>query len=281
MTINTLDALFDALANNSSRLVIDKASLSNAVAGQFHSLWRATGQPGQGAVPGAVAVLDDTTTGGFNFAQQTAPATSYLGYLEAVTSNNVTTLEIHDRLAHSGGLVGNVATAQTTNLPLDLNSLLATSNLDARKGDANFSDVQWWLEWTTDTGSTATTVTVNVTYNDGTTGNLTAASIAATRRASYLLPLNGLIPAAAAGKYIRGVNSVTFTATTGTAGALGVTATRKRVSLACPLANISFDADWAKLPVSEAYNDSCLFLLMIAGTTTTGTVRGGGKVAHG
>lgn len=281
MAITSMDQLVNALANNSSRIVIDKASIPNASPGQFHSLWRATGQPGQGAIPSTVAVPTHALTGAIGFAQQTLPTTSYLGYFEAVCANSATTLEIHDRLAHQAGLVGNVATAQTTNLPLDLNSLLATNNLNERKGDANFSDVQWWLEWYTDTGSTATSITVNVTYNDGTTGNLTAGSIAATRRASYMLPLNGLIPAADSGKFIRGVNSVTFTATTGTAGSLGITATRARVSLACHLANLKFSADWASLPLSEVPNSSCLFLIEIAGATFTGTVRGGGKLPHG
>ena len=281
MAITSMDQLVNALANNSSRLVIDKASIPNAVAGQIHSLWRATGQPGQGAIPSTVAVPTHALTGAISFAQQTLPATTYIGYLEAVCSGSSTTLEIHDRIAHQAGLVGNVATAQTTNLPLDLNSLLATNNLDERKGDANFSDVQWWLEWYTDTGSTATSITVNVTYNDGTTGNLTAGSIAATRRASYMLPLNGLIPAAASGKFIRGVNSVTFTATTGTAGSLGVTATRPRACLLCPLANMKWSADWANLPLSVVPNSSCLFFIQIAGGTTTGTVRGGGKLPHG
>ena len=77
MTISTRDHLINALGNNASRFVIDKASLSNAAAGQFHSLWRATGQPGQGAIPGAAAVCDNTLTGAMGFSQQTAPATSY------------------------------------------------------------------------------------------------------------------------------------------------------------------------------------------------------------
>lgn len=34
MAITTRDGLIDALANNSSRIVIDKASLANAAAGQ-------------------------------------------------------------------------------------------------------------------------------------------------------------------------------------------------------------------------------------------------------
>lgn len=279
MTITTRDQLIDALGNNSSRFVLDKASLSNTAAGQFHSLWRATGQPGQGAIPAAAAVCDHTLTGSMGFAQQTSPATSYGAWSNAVCSNSAVTIEIHDRLMHMGGLVGNVATAQTANL--DVSANLATNNLDVRKGDANYSDIQWWLEWYTDTGSTAVTATVNVTYNDGSSANLTGISLAATRRASFMQSLNGFIPAADSGKYIRDVNTVTLSATTGTAGSFGVTATRPRMTLPLPLANKMEVFDWAQLGLPEIFNSSCLFPIQLAATTTTGTVRGGGKISHG
>ena len=279
MAITTRDQLIDAMANNSSRVIIDKASLSNAVAGQFHSLWRATGQPGQGAIPTTAAVCAHGLLGSIAFTQQTAPATSYLGILEGLCSNSSTTLEIHDRLMHMGGLVGNVATAQTVSLDLDAN--IGTSNLDARKGDATYSDVQWWLEWYTDTGATVATATVNVTYNDASSGNLTAISLAATRRASFMQPLNGLIPAADAGKYIRDVNTVTLSISTGTAGNFGVTATRYRAALYQPVANARFTADWAGLGLPEVANTSALFAIQVAGTTSTGTVRATGKIIHG
>lgn len=279
MTISTRDQLIDAMANNSSRIIIDKASISNAAAGQFHSLFRATGQPGQGAIPTAAATCDNTLLGALQFTQQTAPATSYLGILEALCTNAGTTLEIHDRLMHMGGLSGTVATAQTANL--DLNANLASDNLDARKGDANFSDVQWWMEWYTDTGATAVTATVNVTFNDGTSNNLTGISLAATRRASFMQPLNSFIQAADSGKYIRDVNTVTLSATTGTAGNFGVTATRYRAAVYQPVANARFTADWAGLGLPEIPNESCLFPIQVAGTTTTGAVRATGKIIHG
>lgn len=277
--ITTADGLISAMGNNSSRLIIDKASIANTAAGQFHSLWRATGQPGQAAIPTSVAVPDHTMTGAIGFTQQVDPATSYLGILEAMCSNTGSTLEIHDRLCHFGGLSGTVTTAQNVNM--DLNSLLVTSNLDARKGDANYSDVQWWLEWYADTGATAVTATVAVTYNDGTTGSLTGAALAATRRASFALPLNSLIPSASAGKFIRGVTTVTLSATTGTAGNFGVTATRYRAALYQPVANARFTADWAGLGLPEISNSACLFGIQLAGATNTGSVRATGKIVHG
>lgn len=278
MTISTRDQLIDALGNNSSRLVIDKASIASQAAGTFVSLWRATGQPGQGAIPAAAAVCDNTLTGAMGFTQQVAPATSYGAWANAVCSNSAMTLEIHDRLMHMGGLNGTLTTAQTVNL--DVNANLASGNLDKRKGDSNFSDIQWWLEWYTATGGTAVTATVSVTYNDGTTGTLSA-SLAATRPASFMLPLNRLIPAAAAGKYIRDVDSVQLSATTGTAGSFGVTATRPRMTMPLPLANKMEVFDWAALGLPEVANSSCLFPIVLTSTTSTGTVRGGGKLAHG
>jgi hypothetical protein len=279
MSITTIDQLVDAMGNNSSRLIIDKASISNAVAGAFQSLWRATGQPGQAAIPTTAARCDNTLLGAIQFAQQTDPATSYLGILEGLCTNTGTTLEIHDRLMHMGGLNATLLTAQTVNLDLDAN--LASDNLDARKGDANYSDVQWWLEWYADTGATASNAIINVTYNDGTSGNLTVQAVGGTIRASRMFPLNTLIPAADAGKYIRDINTVTLSASTGTAGNFGFTATRYRAALYKPLANARWTADWQGLGLPEVRNESCLFAIQLASTTTTGIVRATGKIIHG
>ena len=277
--IENIDNLVKALGNNSSRIVLDKASIASQIANSFCSLWRATGQPGQGAIPTVVATCNNTTVGTIGFNQQTSPSTSYGAYLEIATGNAAMTMELHDRLANMGGLNGTLTTAQSVNL--DLNTLLATDNIDKRKGDANYSDVQWWLEWYTATGGTAVTATIVVTYNDGTTGNLSVLSFAATRPASHMIPLNSLIPSAQSGKFIRGIVSVTLSATTGTAGNFGVTVTRPRMTLSSPFANFKFIADWAQLGLPEIYNSSAIFPIVLTSTTSTGTVRGGGKIAHG
>lgn len=277
--IENIDNLVKALGNNSSRIVLDKASIASQTANSYCSLWRATGQPGQGAIPIVVATCNNTTVGTIGFNQQTSPSTSYGAYLEIATGNAAMTMELHDRLANMGGLNGTLTTAQSVNL--DLNTLLATDNIGTRKGDANYSDVQWWLEWYTATGGTAVTATIVVTYNDGTTGNLSVLSLGAIRPASHMIPLNSLIPSAQSGKFIRGIVSVTLSATTGTAGNFGVTVTRPRMTLSSPFANFKFIADWAQLGLPEIYNSSAIFPIVLTSTTSTGTVRGGGKIAHG
>lgn len=271
MTISTVDQLLDAIGNNASRLVIDKASLANAAAGQFFSLWTATGTPGAGAAPGAAAVPTKATTGAFGFNNQTAPATSYLAWLAAQFGNSVSNLEIHDRLAHMGGLSGTVTTSQGAL------SLVTNSPGADRLGDANYSDVQWWLEVYTALGATGVNATVAVEYNDATTGNLAAIALGATPRQGRLYPL----VSAVAGKFIRAVTGVTLSATTGTAGNFGITATRSRTSISAPLLNKTETFDWAQLGLPNIPNDSCLMMLMLCGTTSTGTVRGQGKIVHG
>lgn len=278
MTITTREQLLNAMGNASSRFVIDKASLSNAVAGAYYSLWRATGQPGQGAIPTAAANCNNSTIGCLGFSQQVDPVTSYGVWANAVCSNSAATLEIHDRLMHMGGLNGTLTTAQTVNISFNG---VTTDNMVKRIGDANYSDIQWWLEWYTDTGATASNATIAVTYDNGSTGNLSTVGVGGTIRAGRMLPLNSLVPSASSGRFISAVNSVTLSASTATAGNFGITASRPRIVCPLPLANFTQTFDWAQLGFPEIYNSSCLWPIVLCSTTTTGTVRGGGKIAHG
>jgi hypothetical protein len=278
VAITTPAQLLDALANNASRLVIDKGSIGNAAAGQLISLWRATGQPAQGAIPGTTpAVPTSATLGAFAFTNQTAPNTSYLGWLALVAGNNAQSWEVHDRIAHMGGLVLNITTSQAIT-GLDLATLAPPA---ARLGAANYSDVRWFLEVYTDGGATASNATVNVTYGDGSSGNLTVIPVGGTLRAGRLIPLTPFIPAADQGKFIQRINSVILSASTTVAGNFGFTCTRQRTAVPTLLANLQAVADWAQLGLPEVPNDSCLQLVCTTSQTTTGTLRGQGKIAHG
>lgn len=270
MTLDTRDAIVSALGNNADRILFDKASLSNAAAGQLFSLWTATGMPAAGAAPTTAAVCTKALAGAVGFANQTAPATSYLDWLWLAFGNATTGVEIHDRLAHMGGLSGIVTTAQGA---LDLTTTAPSAD---RIGAADYSDVQWWLEVYTAMGATGVNATVAVTYNDNSTGNVVIA-LGATPRAARLYPILSQV----AGKFIKAVTSVTLSATTGTAGNFGITATRSRTVLGSMVANVPVVADWAQTGHCEVPNDSCLQLIMLCSTTTTGTVRGAGKITHG
>ena len=276
MTITTRDQLIAALANNASRIILDKANVASQVAGQYASMWRATGTPGQGAIPGAAEVCTKALSGAIGFANQSPPNKSLLAWLWAVSSNNATTLEIHDRLAHMGGLNLTLTTAQTVGV--DVQTLGVAAD---RIGSADFGDVQWWYEIYTAGGATASNATFNVTFDDGSTGNLTTLPVGGTLAANRLFSLDALRTAGQQGRNIRGVNTVTLSASTGAAGSAGVIATRPRTTLPMPVANFSNVADWAQTGLPDVPNDACLFPIILPSATSTGTLRGGGKIIHG
>ena len=189
-----------------------------------------------------------------------------------VSSNTGTDVQIHDRLAHMGTLSGIVTTAQTVGVDVSGTA----SNVDARRGDANYSDVQWWLEWYTATGVTPTTFTCAVTYDDDSTGTV-AVAVAASTAASRMLPI---VPAVS-GRFIKSIQTVTLAATTGTAGNFGVTATRALGGLSMGMASAGEVGDWAYLGLPRIFDSACLVMIMIPGTTSTGTLYGSGKIIQG
>jgi len=279
MTIATINELENALYCDFSRIICNKNDpvAGNAIVGGFHSFWRSTGQPGQPATPTAAAALNHLSVGAIPFTQQTSPRQSYMGSFAASCTAAGSTVEIHDRLVAMGGL--NLRDPNQAVAGMDLSTYLAGNNIAARIGDANYSDVLWWLEWYTNTG-TSVTVGVNVTYNDGTTGTFTIPALGATVRASRMISLNSFIPAGDSGKYIRAVTQIN-PQDSGTNGNLGVTATRYRCSIFMPQINKLYKNDWTRNGLTEIYNQSCLFPVCIATATTIGNIRLDGQIVHG
>ena len=276
MTISTRDQLINALGNNSSRIVIDKANLANQVAGRMCSMWRSTGQPAQGAIPTTAAACDNTLLGCVQFTQQPVPVESYIGQMAVLPSNSAMSWEIHDRLAHRGGLVLNVTTSQAVDLDLDLLGISA-----ARIGDTNYGDVQTWLEVYSDGGATASNATINVTFDDNTDANVSVQAVGGTIRAGHCFSVDALRTGAQQGKNIKRINTVQLSASTGTAGNFGFTFTRPRAYMPTFLANMSAVFDWAQLGLPDVPSGSCLQFMVVPSTTSSGTLRGGGKIAHG
>lgn len=276
MTITTADQLVDALANNSSRFVLNKASLANQLAGQLCSMWRSAGQPGQGAIPTAAAVPTKATLGAIDFTNQTDPVKSYLAWAELYSGNSGGGYEIHDRVAHMGGLVLNVATAQTVT-GMDLSAIGLPAE---RRGAADFSDLQWFLEVYTDGGATASNATITVTYDDDTSGNLNVIAVGGTIRAGRMINLTPFIPTAKQGRKIKAITSVILSASTTVAGNFGFTCTRQRTGRGFGIANTPVPLTWQNgLP--EIPNDSCLMPVVVCSTTSSGVLVGQGKIAHG
>ena len=267
MAIDTMDKLIAALGD-SYKCRFYKASVSNRAAGDLASLWKLAGFPTVGVTPAAAAACDDTVVGAWALPDPGA-LQQYIAKMSA-SASAIGQLILMDRLSHMGGLSGVLATAQTVNLDI------ATAASQGRCG-ADGTGVLWCLEWYTDTGATAVTATITYTNQDNVTGRTTTVALAATRRASLLLPI---LPNSSDLR-IKSIQSVQLSATTGTAGSFGVTAMARQVEVPLPVAGVGAVLDFAQTGLEKISQYSCLFLALVCGSTSTGNVLGSFEVVQG
>lgn len=282
MTISSDDTLKAAFGNaNSFPYQINKATVANQLAGGWTSLWRATGVPAQAAIPGAAAVCDKTLTGALaNFTNGGGSDVNYLAHVWLALATAGQAVGFFDRLAHMGGLSGATTGAQTVNV--DVSG--ATSNLASRcnqgSGAQYYNDVMWFAEIYTDIGTTGQTCTVTYTNAAGTSGQtltFTLGGASPANRAGRMFPL---IPAN--GGFIKSIQTVSISTTTGTAGSWGITAMKQlTVCAGTPLANMVQSYDWAALGLPMIPNDACVMMALPSNiTTSSGTVIGGARIVR-
>lgn len=272
MSITTIDKLVDAMGNHFTRFRFEKNSVTAQSTSHSTSYWRATGVPGLGSVPTSPITVYSSDVGAPSFPNATGGAFTYLGHARMACSAQQD-IEMHDRLAHCGGLSGTSTSLQTiTGFDITTLSGLSTDRI----GETDLSDVQWWLEWFTATGGTTTTPSVSVTYTDTTTDTINLGAVGTSVGAGRLVPIRP-----AAGKWIKAVTGVQLSASTGTVGNFGVVATRFRAPVNVIVANRSETYDWAQLGLPRIFDDSALMLVAFPTATTAGTVRGGGKIIEG
>lgn len=251
MSLATLDELILAMASSSAQLlpIIAKNGKPSQLAGGFSSNWNGTGTPAASNIPAAAEVPTSATLGALAFNNPGGGLTSYIARVACSASVNGAALRISDRIGQMGGLSGTSTSAQTVGVDVTGSS----NNLAVRRGRSDYTDVAWFLEWYTDTGSTAVTATVTYTNAAGASGLTVAVPLAATMRSGRMLPI---IPDN--GDAIRSIQSVTLSASTGTAGNFGVTAQRLICEVPNGLANTTTLLDWAGLGLPIVANDACL-----------------------
>lgn len=253
------DAWVAGVTSPSQRQQDTKASLTTVV-GRSYSMWAVA--PDAGAAPTTAAAPTRATTGAMG--QQNATVGQLWLAQVGASLGSSGYLMICDRLSHQGGLSGVVATAQTTNLP--------TSALTRyTSGVGVFAS----LDIYTQIGTTATTVTCSYTNQDGTGSRTSPATViggTAFREAgrSIILPLQE------GDTGVRSVESVTVAATTGTAGAFGVTLWKPLYVM--PILSLGsqqllFDGIQSMCGnVPEIVDDACLYYMVIGGATSTGVL---------
>lgn len=174
------------------------------------SLWMGDGNPsGSNIGPSTAVVPTNATLGALGQTDPGGGREKFIVQVAAVVGQPGL-LWIYDRLSHQGGLVGNLATPQTTNLPTAALTRYTT-------GDGCIA----WVETYDQVGGTTVNFSVSYTNQAGTSGR-TSPSVSLAASSTGLNRMN-FIPLLSPDSGIRSVESVTLAATTGAAGYLGVT----------------------------------------------------------
>ena len=177
------------------------------IAGRTYDYWT-TGPP-VGVAPTAAVVPTNATAGSIGQQDGGVGALSILA--SRFNSGSAGSYIICDRVSHQGGLSGIVTGVVTTNLPT-----AALTRYTTGQG------VMIGITIYTQIGTTATTITASYTNQAGASGQTTPLVVfggSGFREAGRMI----LLPLAAGDTGVRAVASVTVAATTGTAGAFGVT----------------------------------------------------------
>lgn len=272
--ITNRDELINALANNSQTVLFEKSSIANATAGLMFSTWLALGSPLDGNVPITPEACNSSTQGALSFPAASNPEETYLAWMSEQTVNALTTTELHDRLAHMGGLSGTSLAEQTVDL--DIADFYGANNMEARVGASDLSELCWWLEWYNNTGGSSAVVDIGVTLADNSSLEITV-QWPSNRRRSYMMPLHTV---SGLGR-IRRVDYVGLRSSTGTVGDFGITVTRCLTALVTEQSNLPKVMDWSQLGLPKIEQFACLFFAVVAGTTSTGVIKGNCKFVRG
>lgn len=242
---------------------IAKATITT-VSGFDYSGWLSGGNPAAGVAPTTWASPTQATLGALNPRYINPAAGTTCRILAASFRPSVANQPyiIRDRIGHMAGLSGTSVAAQT------VNATLTTPAADGRC-EAGGGDVDWWIEIYTALGTTGINMTCAVTYSDNSTGNVVVAipaSVPASRRYR--------IPPSSGNLGIKAISTLTNSATTGTVGNYGVTATERKIQFSVPIANTEWNADWALTNMPDIGSNACLELSTFATGAAFGTMTG-------
>lgn len=186
-------------------------------AGGLYSTWLYDGFPGPGSAPGAAAIPTSATAGAIPFTNPGGGRTKWLVQASAIAGDTsaVGGLLLYDRLLHISGLSGTTITAQNVQTSSPTPALTRYTG-----GTGN----QIMVEIYTAIGTTARTITASYTNQAGTTGRTTPAFPIGGSSGGPTQDANAcfILPLQAGDTGVRAVESVTISASTGTAGNFGV-----------------------------------------------------------
>lgn len=188
----------------------------------------------------------------------TPTGSRYLARTE-VTVSALGSILAYDRVWSCSGFSGTVTTAQ------------AVASPPAITRYANGVGLEMWVECYAATGATAANITISYTNQDGVAGRTSVVTAHPTS-----LPAGRMyrVPLQAGDTGVKSVESVTLSASTGTAGNFGVTLMKRIASLPGVTASVTTVADFAALGLPPVPSGAAIDLIHLATSSNTGAVYG-------
>ena len=238
---------------------------TSVIAGRPASLWTYVGQPSHGttgdiASSGTVGSIPTNTTDGALKQRNAQSGKEKFLVSASATSHVAGTLILYDRLYHNHNLSGTVTTEQTVQ---GHPASPALTRYTDGEGNIAFAEIYVIV------GTTARTITMNYTNQNGVTGQTSVATnFVATNFREVTRAI--LLPYASGDTGIRAVKSVTLAASTGTVGNFGITIGHPLAYLNIPSAGGCGWRDFTTgLPFYDNIHDNAHLAFLWIGNSTT------------
>lgn len=266
MAITTRAGLVAAIA--SGRSVPYSKATTTTVAGFAYTLFR-TGQVPVGTA--TIPATTGTTLSRTSVGAMWIPAPSGISYIVGgrISSSNLGTWMLADRLVEFGGLSGIVTTDQ------------AVSALALPSRATSATDVELWLEmYSTAGGTAAPTVTASYTNSAGVAGHV-ATLVGGIPASGTVINRSYQFTLQAGDTGVKTVESVNLGSTTGSAGNLGLVLRRTLLMFPQVQTAPSLKIGWAETNLQTCPDDACLEIMFNANGTSSGTMQGNLNIVQG
>jgi len=262
MAIDTMDKLVASLGTSKDQQLFFP-SATNVAGGWVWLNYAVISSFGKLAIPNA------NTAGGTTYTQASngigypvwsaGGASSYIGRW-GQTMATAGTVHLYDMLWACAGFSGTVITAQ---------AVTGFTGLPTRNSTGVGAEI--WVYCNTATGATASNITVQYTNSDNVAGRVTVATPHIASMPAFRMYQ---VPLQSGDKGVRSIQSVTLSASTGTAGNFGVIIMDRLASNGTAIANVPAINDFASLGMPKIDDTSVLGFIHQGSTTSSGIIMG-------
>lgn len=270
MAITTMDEVVSALSiSNQVNLFFPTApNVSGGLVNLNQIITSSFGQmsPPSSYESGGTTYNQSTKSVGFPKWTANGSKSAYVGRWSS-SFTTIGTVHLYDLLWSCSSFSSIVTTAQ---------SVVGFSGMPTRNSTGLGAEI--WIGCNGSTGATASNVTVQYTNSSGVSGRNT---VSTAMIASMPIGRMFQVPLQSGDVGVQSIQSITFSASTGTAGSVQIFVLDRIASIGGSPSNVGVVQDFVSLGMPLIYDESCLMFISQGSTTSTGIIMGQLTIMHG